>query len=513
MKYLLPAIFILYVFFLSVFSNAEFPSMKQETSFLPYLADRPLTEDGFYSLKIAWNIGTGKGVTHNFNKQTTGFQPLYVFILSILANITSNFGGDKITFLRLVIILSGFIALLLTFLFYRFIFIIEKQLDRKFLFLITGLLILFNFKLFLNLFNGLETGLYLIFLLLSVNQTQLLIEGNKNLKRILLYGFILGLTVLTRNDFVLIALVIIILLIHSKTIRIKDSFIILLILFLTVLPWIVFIYSVQGSVIPTSASVQTGLTANDLYYRIDQFFFSLFSNYIPFIHSGQTQSKVIYVLAVTFILYLIRYQRQFIKSFVELQVIKFWFVAFMIISIVYLFFASQPFFFFRYLSIHLVIAIPFLAILIAKELLNRSIIFKNIFFLTVILIFCFNVGYYFHYPKKASDLALRPAIINQNKFYKEKIGMAQSGISGYFFVNIINLDGKVNVAALSAIKKNELYEYILNENISILIEWEEWLDLLPAQKLNKDWNLSKSQIKDNKTLVLIRKKSTDLLSP
>jgi len=83
--------------------------------------------------------------------------------------------------------------------------------------------------------------------------------------------------------------------------------------------------------------------------------------------------------------------------------------------------------------------------------------------------------------------------------------MAQSGISGYFFDNVINLDGKVNNNALNAIKGNYLYNYIARENISILIEWKEWFDNLPSSDLKRNWQISDNQIKDNKTLVMIKK--------
>lgn len=513
MKYLLLTVFVLYVIFLSLFSSSEFPTYDKDNSYMPYLAERPLIEDGFYSLKIAWNIGTGKGVTYNFNQPTTGFQPLYVFLLSFFAFVVSSFGGDKIIFLRIVILLSGLTALLLTYSFYQFIVTLKKEIDRKTLFIIVSLLVLFNFKLFLNLFNGLETGIYLVLILASIIQSQKIIEGKKSTSQILLFGFVLGLTVLARNDFILIAFVIITLLCFSKTIKIKDTFLILLTMFLTVLPWLIFIYSVQGSLIPTSASVQTGLSDYELSYRIDQFFYSIFTSYIPFIHAGQTQSLIIFILTVIFAFYLIKYQKIFVKDFLITTVIKFWSTAIVIISIVYLIFASQPYFFFRYLSIHIAIAIPFLALLISNLFSNRSSKFQNIFLAIVIALFALNAGYYFHFANRESTLSLRPSFIYQNKLVEEKIGMAQSGISGYFFDNVVNLDGKVNAEALSAIKKNKLYDYIQNESITVLIEWKEWFDLLPPEKLHKYWQLSKTQIKDNKTLVLKKKSASDLISP
>ncbi|MDY0083474.1 MAG: hypothetical protein RBR74_09860 [Ignavibacteriaceae bacterium] len=505
MKYLLPLIFIIYVIVLSFFSKGDFPESGFNNSYFPYLSERPLTEDGFYSLKIAWNIGTGKGITYNFEQPTTGFQPLYVFILSIFAFIVSGLGGDKIVFLRLVILLSGFTALLLSYVFYRLINGFKKTEHQKTLMIFIFLLVLFNFKLFLNLFNGLETGIYLIFLVLSMILSQKIIEQKKSSGLLILFGFILGLTVLARIDSILIVLFILLTLLFTRALSKKEFVLISLIAFSTLLPWLYFVLVTQGSIIPSSVSVQTGLTSTEFSYRIDQFFFSIFSNYIPWLHSGQTQSLIIYILTLIFIVYLYKYQKAFIKNFFKIPIIKYWSVAILISSIVYLIFAYQPYFFFRYLSIHILIAIPFLALLITNLLAYRLSKFKSSFIAIVLVIFFLNAGYYFHYPKQVTGLALRTSFIEKNKLFEQKIGMAQSGISGYFFNNILNLDGKVNNEALKAIKGNYLFNYITRENISVLIEWEEWFDNLPSAELKLNWQLFNDQIKDNKTIVMIKK--------
>ena len=315
----------------------------------------------------------------------------------------------------------------------------------------------------------------------------------------------MGLTVLARIDSILIVLFILFTLLFTRALSKKEFAWISLITFFTLLPWLYFVFTTQGSIIPSSASVQTGLTSAELSYRIDQFFFSIFTNYIPWLHSGQTQSLIIYILTLIFILYLYKYQKVFIKNFFKFLIIKYWSVAILISSIVYLIFASQPYFFFRYLSIHILIAIPFLALLITNLLSYRSSKFKNSFIAIVLIIFFVNAVYYFHYPKQVTGLALRTSFIEKNKLFEQKIGMAQNGISGYFFDNILNLDGKVNNEALKAIKGNYLYNYISRENISILIEWEEWFDILPSTELKQNWQLFNDQIKDNKTLVMIKK--------
>jgi hypothetical protein len=71
-------------------------------------------EDGFYTLSVARQIGIGGGITIDGHTATNGFQPLWAFLVAPLATVT---GGDRIGTLRLALILStllwaGFIFLM-----------------------------------------------------------------------------------------------------------------------------------------------------------------------------------------------------------------------------------------------------------------------------------------------------------------------------------------------------------------------------------------------------------------
>jgi hypothetical protein len=52
------------------------------------------------------------------------------------------------------------------------------------------------------------------------------------------------------------------------------------------------------------------------------------------------------------------------------------------------------------------------------------------------------------------------------------VGAPQSGTVGYFHDRTINLDGKVNAAALLAQKKNQLARYIVDSPIEYIVDWE-----------------------------------------
>ena len=51
----------------------------------PFLADKPVGEDAYYMLTVAWNIADGQGIVYNYDHSTTGIQPLSTFVYAGLA--------------------------------------------------------------------------------------------------------------------------------------------------------------------------------------------------------------------------------------------------------------------------------------------------------------------------------------------------------------------------------------------------------------------------------------------
>lgn len=504
MKYLLVVAFSIYVFILALFSLDEFPNEDINTNYFPHLAERPITEDGFYALKVAWNIGNGDGIVYNFNQPTTGIQPLFVFLTSGLAFINKIFNGDKNTFLRLVILFSGLIQILFVFILFKLSLLLSPLASKNKLFFISILVALYNFKLFLNFFNGLETGLYLVLLGLCIYKTFKLLESEPSLSNNILFGFLLGMTALARLDFIIIAVTLILLLMYNKKISFNDLIVISISLTFVLTPWFCYVFSIQNSFIPTSAVIQSGISTSEFSYRIDQFIFSLLSNFVPFYHAGLTKTILFYPIAIVVITIIIKYKRQLLLKYWNNEVFKYWIISISFILVIYLIFASQPYFYFRYISILSVITLPFFIVIIFEYFEKKSKLI-NFTLKTVIIIFFFiNIIYYFHIPKNVTGLAVRPIYIQNHLHKYKKIGMAQSGISGFFFDNVINLDGKVNSQALKAITSNNLYQYINDEKIDVLIEWNEWFLSLPKDSLDSLWKSVSNMIENGKTKIFIR---------
>ena len=62
----------------------------------------------------------------------------------------------------------------------------------------------------------------------------------------------------------------------------------------------------------------------------------------------------------------------------------------------------------------------------------------------------------------------------------ERIGMEQSGTSGFIASNIVNLDGKVNFKALQAIQKGDIGAYIESEKLDYIADWREFSSKIVA---------------------------------
>lgn len=501
--------FILYVVVLSQYSKTGFPHDETKIISFPHLSEKPLTEDGFYSLTIAWNIGTGKGITYTLSQPTTGFQPLYVFVLSPIAMFVNLFGGTKIDFLRAVILFSGLLLIIFLITILRLSKLISKEGNQENKKLFVILLVFFNFKLFINFFNGLETGLYLILICAAIIYSIKIANQKLTTKYYALFGIILGLSSLTRIDFLFSALIVLVIFLIFKKITFKQLVITLCCIILTVLPWFIFVNHVTGSFFQSSILVQsTYPNFSNLTDRIDKFFFAFTNPFIPFIYTGLTNTTIFYIIAI-FILYLL--VRKFLierkKLFmpIEITVIFCWAFSFFMLVLIYFVFASVPYFFTRYFSVLYVITLPIIAGLLTNYFNQIKRFWFNSIVAAAILLFAANNFFALFYGKKHHTLAARLSVLEDKSFADKRIGLFQSGVAGFYFDNVVNLDGKVNHIALEYARNKQLERYIDSLNIDVLMEWKEAFSTLSADYLQRNWKLLDKEIPDHRSVLYIRK--------
>src|ERR1035437_2414858 len=163
-------VFILYAIILALGSNQKFPEKVYYNNFFPYLADKPISEDGYLTLTVAWNIAQGKGITYNFNRPTTGIQPLSGFIFAVIAKIVIVLGGNKITFIRVIIIFLALLEVLFFFIVGAISRTLFPALEKKWINIASVILTLLDFELLVYFTNGLETGIYLVCLGIKIGR-------------------------------------------------------------------------------------------------------------------------------------------------------------------------------------------------------------------------------------------------------------------------------------------------------------------------------------------------------
>lgn len=508
-KYFLFLVFIFYVLILAYNSKDGFPSRGNNIISFPFLSEKPLTEDGYYALTIAWNLGTGKGIVYNYDIVTTGFQPLYVFTLAPVAWLLNYMGYGKTEFLRFVIVYSGFLILLFFYLLRILTRLLSKNVNKNEFELILILMVLFSYKVFLQFFNGLETGLYLCFVCFSIILSIKIFSQKLSEIYYLLFGVVLGFTVLARIDFLLPAACVILFLAYQKKVNLKQLSLITFFLFITIAPWFFYVYKTTGSIFPTSVLVQSRfLSSFELYDRIDKFFFALLNPVVPFFYTGLTNTLIFYFPSAIIVTILIRsFLKERFKLFNsdKLKIIYIWGLSILLLIGVYFFLASVPYFYPRYFSPFYVVSIPILAITLSKYFnWKKAAAFKILFLISISLFIMNSIGGLF-YKKSTASLANRLSVL-QDEFYKnKKIGMFQSGIGGYYFDNVLNLDGKVNHYALNYSKRGELEKYLDSLGVEILLDWKEYFSLLDKQYLYENWEQSNIVFLDGKSVMYSRK--------
>ncbi|NWF89163.1 MAG: hypothetical protein HXY50_06825, partial [Ignavibacteriaceae bacterium] len=149
-----------YALIITVFSSSEFPTKINHGNFMPYLVAKPITEDGYYMLTVAWNFGQGKGFEYNLGTKTAGVQPLATIIYGSLAFFSMNVGIEKKDFPRVIILFSAIMLLVFSIVLRSTILSLLKGSDVNIIFFLCLLFSLLNFELFITFTNGLETGLY-----------------------------------------------------------------------------------------------------------------------------------------------------------------------------------------------------------------------------------------------------------------------------------------------------------------------------------------------------------------
>jgi hypothetical protein len=207
-------------------------------------------EDGFYALSVSHNVATGDGITIG-GVDTNGFQPLWTALNVPLYWLA---GGDRYAGLRL----SQWLGTLLWAAFVVLVALLARRLARRHglqgdLAAVLAAVVAAGSVSVLRIHhNGLETGLLLVVLAATV----LVLDDDRpwTARRIAVVGGLLGLLVWTRIDAALFAVA----LAAVAAWRQPRVLAACALAALAIAPWLAWNLHVDGSIIPTSGSAQTG---------------------------------------------------------------------------------------------------------------------------------------------------------------------------------------------------------------------------------------------------------------
>jgi len=461
---------------------------------------RPYLEDSYYLYNCASHFVSGEGFTCDGKQPTNGVQPLIVILYAPLFLIA---GADKLLALKLGFILLALFDSLSVIFIARLVQILQRKTETEKISwksppILAAILWAGLYPIFVHTGGGLETGLYSMMLLAvlysyaRISRTRKE-EGHVSTGKWILFGILLGLTVLARIDAVF--LVIAFAAYELYQFRAKGFIpgaIFSVTAFIVSSPWWWYNEKYFGSLMPQSGvSESLGNMIGENLLRGASVIADIFTVFFfsPYYDLPVWSIYFLIIAIISFVSWGIQRFRlkDYLKTEFEFSSLVPYLFFCGVIAVYYIFFFSAPHFLPRYLHPFRILWLVLFAcaspklFLSSRDLYNRAkgaatlLICVSIFFAVA-----FSVWGYTHYftVDKPNDFYRIGKFALQHP--SERIGMEQSGTSGYIASNIVNLDGKVNLAALHAKQKNDIGAYIESEKLDYIADWREFSEPMAA---------------------------------
>lgn len=459
------------------------------------LASLFLTEDGYLLLTVSRNMAIGNGITVSDGTiWTNGFQPLITFLFTIPYLLT---GGDKVAGLFGVTLIQIAISIAAAFAIRRFAArALDPQVDSPaWSWLVTALWFI-GPLLLLHSMNGLETGLVtLVVVVTALFYGNLVALGRRfSVAEQLLLGLLAGLCFLARNDAVFfIAAMLVVRFVQVRLTRqqsftgaVSEAILPGLTALAVGAPWMIYNYRLTGSIIPISGQSQSfaadfggNLSVSPI--KLMETMFPMFP--VPTSLEGSVPLLLLCALLAggTLAWFLLRATR---RGGPFLPVIWAYTLYAVGIFSYYSLEFGAPWFLSRYFAplapLLLVAAVSVMYDVFAvfgrhRDLARCAVGIAALLLCAVLL-----------------SRLLLPGVREQGHFqvvdWVEEnvpdevwVGAIQTGTLGYWHDRTINLDGKVNPAALEALlTEGDVLDYTLRTDIEYLVDWvgiAKWPDI------------------------------------
>lgn len=488
-------VFAAYGFFIALGSNPNFPSGLNTNSWMPHLFDKPVGEDGYYMLMVAWNLSEGKWFVANFDQNVTGIQPLATVLFATIASIVKFFNGEKVEFIRAVLIFGTLNTIVFAYLIAR----LTRKLNTddscaEIASFFAAVITCSSYYIYRLFTYGLETGIYLVCLVILLMQylkvkEEYTLEKNFISKNVIFFGILVGITGLARIDFgVLFAILIIYNVINNQAL-IFPLLIAGIIGAIVVSPWIIYIYFVTGTPIPSSGPAQASLVSlNVLQGRVLDMYSAFIQNFMPTIFVGGKWYTLFTATILLIGIILMDVKRGVFKRIGGLTD---WLAPLLSLLPIYITFFWATHFYARYTAPLLVLGIPFSALSLALFLKRMN----NTKYTKVIAVGAIGSFLTFSIMSLHRGAVGNAHVVTAGYIAKFKpneiVGAFQSGVIGFVNTKVVNLDGKVNFKVLSHIKSGNIDSYLQeNLQIKIIIDWPGYIEnFISTEYLETNWKL------------------------
>jgi hypothetical protein len=441
------------------------------------LLDKPLGEDAFYMFSVARSLAASRGISYG-GTPTTGIQPLATFLYAFLYWLAAQVGLSPTAPLRLILIanvtlliLTGWLTgALVTF------WLRQRGVRGTHGFWIAATIVVVNPAAFRLFGYGLETGLYLC----AIVALQLVLNRAPDRLGILyqvMVGVLLGLCILARLDFVILGSVVFGWLVLTRRIRLRDAIGIGTSSIVVVVPWLLYVYSVMGGIMPSSGAAEAGAvtSATELAGRawvMTSAVVGALSSvvYLPV-------SVPIPILALLMILLAgVRWLGPDIRTMCHENAI--WIVGAAALALYYLIFSAAGHFYGRYLAplwlLWTQLVAAGLALMLARWPERNAAFAYHLGAFALTLLFAVQMGHTVHRGHAGNSHLFSAFYIHEHAAELGTVGAFQSGVIGY--VNderTINLDGKLDGQALRM--RRHLECYLAQRGITTLIDWPGYI--------------------------------------
>jgi hypothetical protein len=460
-----------------------------------------MTEDGYLMQTIARNMAIGLGMsTAEGTLPTNGVQPLATFLFAGLHFLA---GGSKVGGIALVMAFSALVALATVYTSFQ----LGLKLFSGFkhghgLALIAAALWFVGPRITAHSMNGLETGLYHLFITATWNYYLGLAQRDTAFTtgQRITFGLLLGLTFLARNDAVFFIAAL--LLAHwviggapangGMKHRFVDGIVAGFTSMVVASPWLIHNRVRFGSIVPISGSAQSfDATVGGNLPKLPANLFEAAYPHFPVPHSIESSVGVVVLTLLLTSVSVVGFW--FFAARLSLNAKRFFvggllFSAF--ISIYYGVFFGAPHFLSRYTSS----ISPFLWLCTVATVFG---VLTHVFtkprgfalasgalvgLLTVSALFFAGLNYArgtTHQHKQVIDW------VQANVAPDQWVGAPQTGTLGFFHDRTLNLDGKVNPEVLRVLLRDKhMLNYVVDSKINYIVDWVLMADWVQRKDLS-----------------------------